>query len=48
MEDEASRHTMEVANRSRIRGTEEVLTIVLDPSQARGVKAVSEASKGRT
>ena len=42
VEDKVDWHAMEVANKSRKEGTKMVSTIVSDPPQARGVKAVSE------
>ena len=45
--DEADRHAMEAAEKSRIGGIIKMLTTVPDPPQAGAVKAVTEAGKRR-
>ena len=47
MEDELGQHAMEVADKSRIRGIEIVLTIVPNSPQVGGVKSVSKTGKER-
>ena len=47
VEDEVGQHTTVATENSRKEGTEEVATVVLNPPQVGGVKAVPETGKQR-